>query len=157
MPQTLKHYVTTYAPGSFVDETTSRPIEAWDVRRALEIAGEVVERYDARPFAFRFTTRDEPPPIVLDGVARAVEPIEVAKSGMYFINAEILSLSDVEARAAATPRAYSILASNMRANGWAHVAETKTPYTHCAVFDPTVDVNIDAGSDSPIPLAVERP
>ena len=53
-----KHFVTFYSPGTFVDESTTKPIDSWDVERAKEMARSIIERYEASPFGFRFTTRE---------------------------------------------------------------------------------------------------
>jgi len=57
MAKVQKHFVTFYSPGTFVSEESSLPIDAWDVDKAKEMAHDVVERYGATPYGFRFTTR----------------------------------------------------------------------------------------------------
>lgn len=52
-----KHFVTFYSPGTFVAEETELPIDAWDIDKAVKMAHKIVERYEARPYGFRFSTR----------------------------------------------------------------------------------------------------
>ena len=51
-----KHTVTFYSPGTFLPETTSQDIPSWNTVAAVELAKGVVERYNAKPHSFRFTT-----------------------------------------------------------------------------------------------------
>lgn len=52
-----QHFVTFYSPGTLVSETSSQPIDAWDIEEARRRADSVSERYGATPYGFRFTTR----------------------------------------------------------------------------------------------------
>src|SRR5690606_2292573 len=102
-----RHFVTFYSPGTFVAETTTKPIASWDTALAVEMARKITERHSARPYGFRFTTRkredDE-----LD--SRVVE-----QSPMYFLGGRIETIEEVEAR---NDPNEEILRSNMRGNGW---------------------------------------
>lgn len=108
-----QHFVTFYSPGTFVAETTEKPIASWDVPLAVKMAQEITERYNARPYAFRFTTRE-----------RADDELDskvVAKSGMHFFGGKIETLAQVEAR---NDPKEEILRSNMRGNGWDRIYTT---------------------------------
>ena len=104
------HFVTFFSPGTFVAETTTQPIAAWDTETAKRMARDVKERYDATPYGFRFTTRrrddDE-----LDSQVIATSP-------MYYLGGVVETLEAVKARADATDR---ILIDNMECNGWERI------------------------------------
>ena len=104
---TQQHFVTFYSPGTFVAETTAKPIDAWDVEVAKGMAAEITERHGARPYGFRFTTRGRGP--------ADLDSREIDRSPFYYIKGKIETLADVEARA--DPKE-SILLSNMRCNGY---------------------------------------
>ena len=89
-----RHFVEFMSPGTFVCEVTTKPIEAWDVEQAVAMAADIVERYNATPFGFRFITRE-----------RGLEDLDsriTSRSGMYYLEGRILLL-------------------NMKANGWDEV------------------------------------
>lgn len=102
-----KHFVQFFSPGTFVSEQTSKPIDAWDVDAALAMAGDIHERYGARPYGFRFVTRsrqdDE-----LDSKQTACGP-------MHYLGGTIRALADVERDNLPDE---DILRSNMRCNGY---------------------------------------
>jgi hypothetical protein len=108
-----KHFVTFYSPGTFFAETSERPIESWDVAKAQRMARRVKERYGARPYAFRFTTRSRGP--------NDLDSKETAQSQLYYINCKVETLAEIEKRA--DPRE-EILLSNMRGNGWDRIVRT---------------------------------
>lgn len=53
-----QHFVTFYSLGTFLSETTCRPIDSWDITKSMEMARTIKERYDATPFGFRFSTHE---------------------------------------------------------------------------------------------------
>jgi len=102
-----KHFVTFYSPGTFVAETSQKPIDSWDVETAVIMAADIKERYGATPYGFRFSTR-----------ARSADDLdskEVAKSAMYYLGGRIETLAQVKARNDPKDR---ILISNMECNGY---------------------------------------
>lgn len=105
-----QHYVTFYSPGTFVAETSAKPIDSWDVDNAVAMAALITERHDAHPYGFRFTTRGRG----LDDL----DSKEIAKSPMYYIGGKVETLEEVEARNDPEER---ILRSNMRGNGYARI------------------------------------
>lgn len=112
-----RHFVTFYSPGTFVAETTTQEIEAWDTLEALQRAARIVERYEARPYGFRFTTRER-------GDAE-LDSRETAVSPMYYLGGRVETIDEIRARGDDCDR---ILLSNMEANGWDRVVTTYTPY-----------------------------
>jgi hypothetical protein len=108
-----KHFVTFYSPGTFVAETTEMPIDSWDVDLARKMAESITERYNAVPYAFRFSTRSRDED---DLDSRTTD-----RSPTYYINCKVETLDEVEKRA--DPKE-SILLANMRCNGWNKIATT---------------------------------
>lgn len=100
-----QHFVEFFSPGTFVSECNTMQIDAWDVEKAKELARGVTQRYNARPYGFRFITR-----------SRADDELDskiTAKSGVYYLGGKIETLADVEARNDPTERT---LRDNMRIN-----------------------------------------
>lgn len=107
MTKVQKHFVTFYSPGTFMSETTSRPIDSWDIERAKEMAHDVVERYGATPYGFQFSTR-----------ARDDDDLDSkqsAESPFYHLGGKVETLAEVEKR---NDPKEDILRSNMRCNGY---------------------------------------
>ena len=107
------HFVTFYSPGTFCAETTTKPIDGWNVDDAVAMAALITERHAAKPYGFRFTTRgrkdDE------------LDSKELEASPMYYIGGKVETLAEVEAR---NDPGEQILISNMRCNGWSRVWTT---------------------------------
>lgn len=104
------HFVTFLSPGTMFAENTTKPIEAWDVDKAVEMARGVKERHGAVPYGFYFTTRER--------TDADLDSREAARSELYYLGGRIETLAEIEARA--DPKE-SILRSNMRCNGWDRV------------------------------------
>lgn len=109
MSAVKKHFVTFYSPGSFFAEDTTKPISSWDTEKAMKMAHDVVERYGATPFAFRFSTRERK--------AKDLDSKETKTSGMYFLGGKIETLAQVKKRPTAKTED-RILISNMEGNKW---------------------------------------
>jgi len=121
-----RHYVVYSSPGTFVDEETSREVAAWDVEAAAAGAADVTERHGAKPYGFQFVTVLVADPIPDgEGGTLAVEPREVARSGMHFLGGTLLTLDSIRQRA--DPRD-SILISNMEGNDWPVVVENNNSW-----------------------------
>lgn len=100
-----KHFVTFYSPGTFVSETSEKPIDAWDVEVAVLMAAEIKERHGAKPYGFRFSTRTRTDDQLDSWVS--------ATSGMYYLGGRVETRAEVEAR---NDPKEEILRFNMRAN-----------------------------------------
>ena len=100
-----KHFVTFYSPGTFMPEMTEKPIDNWDVEAAKQMALTVSERYNATPYAFKFTTRGRGPDDLDSKVIRS--------SNLYYLGGRIETREEVEAR---NDPKEEILRSNMRGN-----------------------------------------
>jgi hypothetical protein len=126
-----KHFVTFLSPGTFVHEETTRPIDSWNPDAAVKMAGEIVERYGARPFCFYFTKRGRGP----DDLDSKI----TARSGTYYLGGKIETLKQVKARA--TPKD-AILISNMESNGYDRIITNTNSWSMTAPFGPS-DVLLD--------------
>ena len=115
MSRMEKHFVTFFSPGTFVAETTDKPVASWDVEKAKRMARGIVERHGATPYAFQFSTRTRGHKDLDSKVSK--------RSGLYYLGGKIETLAEVEAR-----EPDSILASNMRGNGWDRVVTTTNGY-----------------------------
>ena len=104
------HFVTFYSPGTFCAETTTKPIDSWDVVKAQKMALNINERYNARPYGFKFTTRSRGDDDLDSGVS--------ATSPFYWLGGKVETLEEVKARATDKD---SILISNMENNGWKRI------------------------------------
>jgi len=105
-----QHFVTFSSPGTLVAEQTTKPIAAWDVELATTMAHDIVERYNTKPFAFQFSTRQRED----DELDSKI----VALSGFYYLGGLVLSLDEVKARPGI---ATDILIRKMEANGWQRI------------------------------------
>jgi hypothetical protein len=125
---TRKHFVVFFSPGTLFSETSRKPIDAWDVPRAAAMAKDITERHGARPYAFRFAT-DLVADSVPDGEGGTlnVTPKEIDKSGMHYLDGQVLRYEDV-------PETETILRSNMRCNDYPLVVETRNGYRHTDIF-----------------------
>jgi hypothetical protein len=148
----VKHYVVFYSPGTFVDETSRRPIESWNTAAALGLYGSIEERHGAKPYAFEFETRIESADVP-DGFGGSlkVQPKTVKTSCRYFINGRVETIDQVNAR---NDPKESILRDNMRWNKYAAIVVTQNSWRHHAAFrgeDVIVDLqgNITERADSP--------
>lgn len=105
-----KHFVTFYSPGTFVAEDTTKPIDKWDVQAAVAMARTISERHHAKPYGFRFSTRER-------GNADLDSKV-TKKSGLYWLGGKVETLVEVKARATEKDR---ILVSNMECNGYERI------------------------------------
>jgi len=106
-----QHFVTFSSPGTLVAEQTTKPIAAWDVELATTMAHDIVERYNTKPFAFQFSTRQRED----DELDSKI----VALSGFYYLGGLVLSLDEVKARPGIAT--HDILIRKMEANGWQRI------------------------------------
>jgi len=106
-----KHFVEFYSPGLIVSEVSCKPIDSWDPKKAIIIARDTFERYGS-VFGFRFITQRISDPID-DGHGGKlnVEPRELNRSGVYYIDGHVETRAQVEARAEPSEK---VLRDNMR-------------------------------------------
>jgi hypothetical protein len=146
-----KHTVTFYSPGTFVSECTTKDIDSWDTKKAVEMANSVMERYGAKPYAFvfrTFKTHDE----ISDGEGGflKVENKKEKESGYYFLGGKLETYDDVVAR---NLDSENILRSNMQNNEYCVVCVNTNSFKSTTPFgenDKIVDASgtvIESGDD----------
>lgn len=117
MSEVKAHFVTFFSPGSFVAEETTKPIPSWNVDTAIEMAFEIRERYNARPYGFQFSTRE-----------RGHEDLDskvTQFSGVYYLGGKIETLAEIERRNLPEEK---ILLSNMKSNGWDKIVTNRNSW-----------------------------
>lgn len=102
-----KHFVRFFSPGTFVAETSEKPVDEWDVDTALVMARGITERYNATPYAFQFVTYGRS--------ASDLDSREIARSPLYWLGGTIRTIDEVRASADPDER---IILRNMEGNGW---------------------------------------
>lgn len=108
----IKSFVIFFSPGTFMAETTEKPIDSWNVTEAVNMARTVKQRYGATPYGFCFTMRERN--------NNELDSKEIKRSGMYFLGGKVLTVDDLKARNDPKDR---ILISNMEGNHWDKVIE----------------------------------
>lgn len=131
----IQHFVTFYSPGTFFSEESTKPIVSWDVDKAIEMARDVTERYNATPYGFRFSTRERGPD--------DFDSKETARSQTYYLGGRIETLAEVEARNDPKER---ILLSNMRGNGFDRIVVNDNSWrATLPLYDGDVVLNVKMG------------
>jgi len=100
-------FVTFFSPGTMVAETTTTPIDKWDINKAISMAKEVKERHGALPYGFQFTIRER--------ADKELDSKETVRSGMYYLGGKISTLDEIKKKNDPKDR---ILISNMECNGY---------------------------------------
>ena len=117
MTSVSAHFVEFLSPGTFMAESSVKPIAAWDVEIAKAMALEVVERHNARPYGFRFITRSRGPDDLDSHIS--------AKSNLYYLGGEIRTLEEVERDNLPSEE---ILRSNMRNNDYSKIVTNRNSW-----------------------------
>ena len=147
-----KHYVRFFSPGTMFAEETSKPIESWDTKIAVQMAKEIRERHGAKPYGFQFITclEGEPVPDGEGGLLKT-ESKQVDKSGMHYLGGMIFTIEEIEA--APKNQNLDILANNMKCNDWPFVVRNQNSWLtfqpfreEDCVVDPETGVTIEAGN-----------
>lgn len=129
-----RHFVTFLSPGTFFSEETEKPIDSWDIDKAVEMSRSIKERYGAIPYGFYFTTR-----------ARNDDELDskrVAKSNLYYLGGRIETIEEVIAR---NDPDENILRKNMINNNVERIVVNDNSWRHSAPLkddDVILDVNI---------------
>lgn len=112
-----KKFIVFYSPGTFVAEENTVPCASYDISEACKQAQNITQRYQAKPYGFRFITRSRSD--------NELGSKETDHSPMYYIDGKVESIEEIEAEHNPDRR---ILVSNMKINGWSHVVTTMSPY-----------------------------
>jgi hypothetical protein len=150
MSTKIRHFVTFYSPGTFMSESTTKDIPELHPPLAARMAREIEERYEAKPYGFRFETRITHDPIP-DGAGGTlnVESKTTAKTGTYFLTGTVRAYSEIS-----EAKDTNILRSNMRGNDWPLMIENTNSYRTIMPYeagDCIVDANgniIDRGDSA---------
>ena len=102
-----KHFVIFLSPGTFVSEQTEKPIDSWDVDKAVEMSRSIKERHAAIPYGFYFATRERKDD--------ELDSKEIKRSHYYYLGGTVLTLEDVKNRKDPKDK---ILISNMEGNDY---------------------------------------
>lgn len=108
-----KHFVTFLIPVAPAFEEKTFPIDAWDALAAVELAKSIDWLEGAKPFAFRFSTRE-----LRDG---EFESRETVKSQRFYLGGSVLTAEEIQQR---NEPKDEILIANMKTNGWKSVVFT---------------------------------
>jgi len=105
-----KHFVEFMSPGTFVCETSRKPIDSWDVDKAVEMSKDIEERYGATPYAFQFITKERK-----DGEwdSRVVDT-----SNLYYLGGTVYTYDEIKDM---KNPSNDILLQNMKHNKWEKV------------------------------------
>jgi len=105
-----KHFVVFLSPGTFVSETSQKPIDSLDVAVASEMARSIKERHNATPYGFQFVTRSRGPD--------DLDSHETARSHIYWLSGTVETADEILARD--NPNEH-ILRANIRCNGFKRI------------------------------------
>lgn len=108
-----QHFVTFFSPGTFVAEETIKPIDSWNVDDAVAMMTMISERHGAKPYGFRFSTRDRSDD--------ELDSKQIARSPMHYVGGKVETFEEIEARNLPNE---TILRSNMLSNGYERIWTT---------------------------------
>lgn len=147
----IKHTVCFYSPGTFLAESSAKDIDSWDTKQAAKMAESIIERYNAKPYGFKFTTYKTHPPLIdEEGNEYKVSSKLLQDSGTYFLGGKLETYDEVVAR---NDPKEEILRSNMKCNGMWIVCVNTNSYKSVQPFtekDKIVDASgnvIESGDD----------
>lgn len=102
-----QHYVTFLSPGTFMSESNTEEISSWDVEKASNMARSILQRHNAKPYGFYFTTRGRED--------SELDSKQIARSPMYYLGGVVETYEEVCAR---NDPNEDILRFNMKCNEW---------------------------------------
>ena len=125
-----KHFVQFFSPGTLFSETSSKPIDSWNVPLAVKMSWRIIERHEAKPYAFQFFTCLVVDPVPDgEGGTLEIQPKEVERSGSHFLGGELLFYDDLP-----DDDEHRILRSNMRGNGHPIAIQNKNSWCFTGNF-----------------------
>lgn len=125
-----KNFVQFLSPGTFFSETSSKPIDSWDIAAAVEMANAIKERHGARPYGFQFYTMicaGEVPDG--EGGTLKVEPKKVRRSGTHWLGGTLKFFHEIP-----EDDEHSIMIGNMRCNHMPICIENTNSYRFTGEF-----------------------
>lgn len=123
-----QEFVEFFSPGTFVSETTRKPIDARSVDLACLMAREIKERHGTTPYGFRFVARER--------AEDELDAHDTDRSGFYYLGGVVETLAEVKARATDKDR---ILIQNMECNGWKRIVTNTNSWT---ITQPLMDMDV---------------
>lgn len=105
-----RHFVTFYSPGTLFAETTTMEIKKWDIELAVEMSKGVIERYNAVPYGFKFTTRERK--------MNELDSKQVKQSCFYYLGGDVFTLKQLKEL---NDPHNDTLIRNMECNNWEKV------------------------------------
>lgn len=112
-----RHFVIFESPGTFVHETTEKPIDTWNVAAAVKMADDITERHNSRPFAFYFVTRSRD--------EDDLDSKQTAHSARYFLGGQVFTLAEVKRL---MPEKTTLI-SNMECNDYERIVINSNSWT----------------------------
>jgi len=115
------NYVVFESPGTLFSESSSKAINTWDIKKAIEMSKNISERYSAKPYGFYFETyleldEDDAP---LDFVSKKIKT-----SGLHYLSGKVETFDEITER---DDDKEEILRSNMKCNNsWVLVTNTNS-------------------------------
>jgi hypothetical protein len=88
--EVTQHYVEFLSPGTFESESTIEKCSSWDIDAAVARSRSILQAYNAKPYAFRFTTRGRK-----DG---ELDSKEIAHSRLYWLGGKVETAEEILAR-----------------------------------------------------------
>lgn len=118
-----KHFVTFYSPGTFFQETNTEKIDNWDVNQAIIMADQIIQRHNASPFGFKFTTREHG--------TNDLDSKQIDQSHMYYLGGTVYTLQEIIDQ---KDPDNNILIENMKNNHMEKVIINSNSYQWTRVF-----------------------
>lgn len=139
-----KHVVVFHCPGTFVDETSEQEVKSWDLKEAIALNENIVARYGAKPYGFRFMTLRVADPVDDGhGGTMKVEDKVIAKSSFHFLGGKVETYPEVLAR---NDKEENTLRFNMRCNKFWTVIINTNSYKTTRPFE-NDDVVVNAAGE----------
>lgn len=98
-------FVCFLSPGTFMSESSEKPIVGWDVHEACKMARAIKERHGATPYGFYFYTKRRED--------HELDSKTVATSPMYYLGGQVYTYNEIALR---DDPSEQILRENMRCN-----------------------------------------
>ena len=124
-------FVCFMSPGTFMSETTEKPIAGWDIHEACKMARAIKERHGATPFGFYFYTKRRND--------NELDSKTVATSPTYYLGGQVLTYTELALR---DDPSEHILRENMRSNQIERVVVNTNSYKITLPLKP-MDVVLD--------------
>ncbi len=133
LKSTEKHFVEFRSPGTFFNETSEHPIEAWDTHLAAQMFKNINERHGAKPYGFFFRTIKAYPEMKdEDGnvITLSAQKVPPKKSGFYWLGGDLIKHDDMP-----EIKDNRVLRDNMHCNRWWIICRNNNSYLYHGPFE----------------------